>query len=625
MLEGASVHDSAGQPPVSSSHSIVLAELVTRPLEDIAREMTALRTAKESLARDVARMAALMPELELLRKESPVLRSAIKIFVRQTEFVPAMQYRAPPGLPLDIVRMVLKDAVAPPYEYDPRLWLGPRSAWMDNLRFCKNLTLVCRDWWEPATSLFYEHVTLRRMGQVSALLDTLTRSRLGPDLSSYVKSITLFDFVVLPSCADMVRADLHALQSICTTLRSFSFTEQENISFYLQKRYRSDLSDFDLSWMPAALSRGVLQERAVSTLRKLELSMYWDPEALINLHRFLASTTHLSSLKLEHVDRDSITPLPLDFDNAHSVSLCTLEELHMDGAFIDYATSMWSLAQLKALTIQQCPHAADFVCRHGQRLTYLHIYEGRSRSSIPQVKLPRILDQCPLLEHLVGPNLEDVADALLLAPSSSVHLQYLDVQSPREYYPRTRAWRWTRESLMKWVDENIETAEHEVYVPALVRRNIRLIQYNKSLVPLGYHDIPRILHPAALLGEDKDRVRFATLGGQPWVQTSWLVCPNIDFAAEHKLWGGRGKPEEDEDSSYAPEENEEDRTSWISDDSDRSSAGSEGDGGSEGAVLEELTEEEDAGNEDGQTGFQLDREIVLSAFRRSQDVDYLLD
>ena len=130
------------------------------------------------------------------------------------------------SLPLEIIDLVLSElasAAPAPYEHSPDLILGPHSPWVRYESFKKGLTLVCRAWWEPTTRMLYKRITLRRMGQISALARTLsTASEAGFDFSACVEHLGLHECAILKPFADVVLEDLRCILRRCTALRSFS-------------------------------------------------------------------------------------------------------------------------------------------------------------------------------------------------------------------------------------------------------------------------------------------------------------------------------------------------------------------------------------------------------------------
>ena len=100
---------------------------------------------------------------------------------------------------------------------------GPHSQWCTELRFLKGLALVSRLWWEPAIRGLYEHVVIRRFGQISALARTLSSQEAGIDFSALVRKITLHECAFFWPCVDVVGEDLRSILERCVALEEFSF------------------------------------------------------------------------------------------------------------------------------------------------------------------------------------------------------------------------------------------------------------------------------------------------------------------------------------------------------------------------------------------------------------------
>ena len=113
------------------------------------------------------------------------------------------------------------------HQHDPSVIPGPRSPWLTSLRTKKALTLVCKAWTPPATAVLYNDIVIRRMGQISALANTLNQH---PDLSDLVRSIRLDSCVVWSHCSNAVRKGLGHILSRCVRLATFSYHAHEHFA-----------------------------------------------------------------------------------------------------------------------------------------------------------------------------------------------------------------------------------------------------------------------------------------------------------------------------------------------------------------------------------------------------------
>ena len=144
-------------------------------------------------------------------------------------------------------------------------------------------------------SALYGDVVIRRMGQVSALAETLRAADVGPRLAKLIKSIRWDSCVVSAQCADVICDDLTFIFRQCTQLQSFSY--HPNLKFPVRRQTpENDECEgfFNPLWfvtMPAALSDPpLLRNGALSNLRFLDLSVglqVGDDVMLLATHRVL--------------------------------------------------------------------------------------------------------------------------------------------------------------------------------------------------------------------------------------------------------------------------------------------------------------------------------------------------
>ena len=583
----------------------------------------------------------------MLRKECPALRNAVKYLVQLaqvravsignasgltdapvnlTQFVPGTAYtREAAHFPVEIVSLILENTPSPPHEHDPSLWLGPRSPWMCHLRFLKSLALVCRAWWEPATRVLYQHITLRRMGQIPALAHTLSSAtESGRYLSTFIKHITVRDCIVLPQCANAVRENLQIIFQRCTSLRSFTFQDHPHIS--LIRSGRTELfhnPPLDPTWVSLGIGKTVLETCLTSSLHELHIVMHFDQEDMVELHRSLTSMTRLQTLGLErepflsHNSSDRTSPnfrLPLP------LCLEFLEDLTLDAAFVD--ASSWSLPRLRSLTVTHCSRMpVSLLKAHGKALAYLNVCPAwtvwrENRYTYARDDLEPVLEYCTVLEHLVVPaistfELSSRHQKLNRGPLS--RLRYIDswvVDWTASYPAKNMGW-----VSQDWLLEDID----QTMFPVLGTRI-------RTLIGAPVHtDLPRICHPASLSSDGTGAsLRFHTVCGYPVTQGRCCVYVHIP-PPESESDSGSEVHEDgyNSDGSYAPGSDEEDRTSWISDD-DTSDDGRDVDddcveGEGEADPGHRTVEDESSAEEP-----ELSSEAVLAMFRRSQEGDYLL-
>ncbi|KAI0757939.1 hypothetical protein C8Q74DRAFT_289204 [Fomes fomentarius] len=108
-------------------------------------------------------------------------------------------------LPHEILLSIFRLTQPHIHQYNTSVILGPRNPWLIQLRTKKALVLVCKAWSAPATVVLYDNIVLRRMGQISALANTLLKHS---KLAVLVRSLCLESCVILQHCADAAREDL---------------------------------------------------------------------------------------------------------------------------------------------------------------------------------------------------------------------------------------------------------------------------------------------------------------------------------------------------------------------------------------------------------------------------------
>ncbi len=84
------------------------------------------------------------------------------------------------------------------------------------MRTKKGFPYICRASFWLGMAVLYNDVVLRRMGQVSALAETLCAPDIGPRLDNLIKHIRWDCCVVVASCSDVIREDLVFIFARCT-------------------------------------------------------------------------------------------------------------------------------------------------------------------------------------------------------------------------------------------------------------------------------------------------------------------------------------------------------------------------------------------------------------------------
>ncbi|KAI1786786.1 hypothetical protein LXA43DRAFT_750414 [Ganoderma leucocontextum] len=513
-----------------------------------------------------------------------------------------------PVIPGDIVAQVCKEIFArsPTIDQcDPSLMRGPHSQWCSDLRFRKGLTLVSKLWWEPAIRALYEHVVIRRFGQIPALARTLSSKDAGIDFGGLVRKITLHQCAFFWPCVDVVCEDLRSILDRCVALEEFSFRRHPECDDAFSEEHKISFPQFGINpvWLfPQVIFPG-LQPRGSTTLRKLDVMTLgcWQEPVATALLNLISSSPRITTLAIRNFDLPGSELPTLEF----------LEELWVEFDLTNFtpvssssprAIWKWELPRLKSLTILNDEGLPTILEKLGRTLTYLHIAcdvacfgEGFDRLS----------QQCPLLEHLVfypPYGLEGWAYTLFRGSVEPFRrLRYLDLWfkdklDPRLWHPSAAA-------------SQLERARSS-YAPAL--EGVRgLIAF--SYMPV-HDDLPRICDPSMITRTDD--TRFVCVRDVWMAQTAWCVRPVGDWWFGGEMWL------EDDSGDYEASDcdgkDDEDRTSWVSGDDSETGSGSvleagDGDEDEQAAIMEEGK------------GEQLGREEILEGFRQSQEGCFLVE
>ncbi|KAI1789955.1 hypothetical protein LXA43DRAFT_947810 [Ganoderma leucocontextum] len=473
-------------------------------------------------------------------------------------------------LPYEILQQIFNFVAAEPtYQFDPSIQRpGAHSPWLQLVRTRKALPLICRKSFWPGMSVLYRDIVFRRMGQVSALAETLRTSDIGPRLGKLTKSIRWDSCVVAAPCADVIREDLAFISGQCTQVQSFSYHPHPNFPLRCQTPDRDECDGFfNPLWfimMPPSLSDPpLLQTSAVSNLRFLDIPVDLrsaDNAMLVAIHRILPTLKALESLALGRWPSDRLWRCPEELMNMPKVSLPSLTGMRIfapGGAVDTYICSRWDAPQLTRLTILLSPESSPtrLLETFGRRLRYLHLYptENVSATIPPSAYHPALEDcqcstlsaVCPRLEHLVIPKLLNTISYPLLIDSPT--LVHLDLWASPKDQPSESAHRQPED---QWHhrDAALATYRHiavkpESNVPSLRTVRFLLTSHENGLLsdfksPTRHPDWPWICHPR-LLPEGSDDVLYHRFP-QGWVaQTVAAIVPQ-ELRELSWAWEGRG-------------------------------------------------------------------------------------
>ncbi|PSR70518.1 hypothetical protein PHLCEN_2v13557 [Hermanssonia centrifuga] len=119
------------------------------------------------------------------------------------------------------LRLFFEHIFPPPQLLDPLLGAGPDSPWSRAVRTKKALTLVCKTWRSVALPLLYEHVVLRRTGQIYALERTM---RAAPAVFGPMVRSIQFDTYVYQNHGTISQESLVYILEQCENLRSLTIS-----------------------------------------------------------------------------------------------------------------------------------------------------------------------------------------------------------------------------------------------------------------------------------------------------------------------------------------------------------------------------------------------------------------
>ncbi|KAI1789927.1 hypothetical protein LXA43DRAFT_535766 [Ganoderma leucocontextum] len=409
--------------PGNSTHDLdFFLNGVVRTAIDVRDENLRLKAENERLERV---LSEIIPELELLRKERGAFKAAVRVLVLQSGVLPPYISQKPATfttLPYEVLQPIFTFAAAEPtYQFDPSIQPGSYGPWLQLMRMKKGFPLICRASFWPGMSVLYSDIVLRRMGQVSALAETLRTADVRAGVGKLIKSIRWDSCVVAAPCAHVIREDLTFIFGQCTQLQSFSYRPHHNFP----QRYQTPDRDgcegfFNPLWfimMPSsALSDPpLLQSSAVPNLRFLDMSVDLEDDAsmLLAIHRVLPTFKALESLALGRWSSNSL--LLEEVMRMPSISLPFLTDLRIfapEGPVDTYLCSRWNAPQLTRLTVLTSAGWSPIrhLERFGSRLRYLHLYPIIQRgfhdysAYLPTQVSSMLTTLCPLLEHLVVPH-----------------------------------------------------------------------------------------------------------------------------------------------------------------------------------------------------------------------------
>ncbi|KAJ7653633.1 hypothetical protein DFH06DRAFT_1204342 [Mycena polygramma] len=285
-------------------------------------------------------------------------------------------------LPLELLQLILKEALPSEDLLDPSLHRGPNSAWCNAMVTKRSLVLVSKDWYIHTIGFLYRSIVIRRPTAILPLLETLTAT---PKLGELVRSITMTSYF-LPDFVTKVFYPMQQILDLCPNVQAV----HDLPPFALPFRY-------DFPSLPP-------------TVTSIKLSPFdYSDDILPILQR---SCMVLEELWLMAEDEDGFDSRSLVFPRLRKLTLTLGGTLTEPRAALETFATRWDMPQLTELTlcavvsIDHPPLANDYrhiLALHGQKLDYLafpEIDEERAHMN----DFGDLLALCPAVRHLVLPS-----------------------------------------------------------------------------------------------------------------------------------------------------------------------------------------------------------------------------
>ena len=339
------------------------------------------------------------------------------------------------------MEVIFAEAVHEPrHYYDPSIYFGSDNPWLRILHYKKGLALVCKATYWSGMRILYREVSIRRMGQIPALANTLRSSESGEMLLKMISHLSMDQCVVLAPCAEVVREDLAWILTHCTALKAISFRVHESFPIISQPQdIQGSLKDFGYLFNPSWLLRpypigttfsssSLIDKHIAFRLSSLHLSTNLSDDSVMQgVHELLRHATHLERLQIFHAQ---LRPDSLSVSDAPSVGGtigCPNTEIELpylvsltvdlDGRndMQEYVSTQWRAPRLQRLAVllnPDCKSPKALLERLGRRLLYLHIFapgeyatalDDEATSQELRNLAPALDVLLPNLQHLVMP------------------------------------------------------------------------------------------------------------------------------------------------------------------------------------------------------------------------------
>ena len=292
--------------------------------------------------------------------------------------------------------MIFLRALPPSFLVGSSLNAGSDSPWCEALRMKKSIVRVCKAWWKVGSELLYEEISMRRIGQIPALLRTLDANN---SIGDMIKNLEISCFIPA-GYLSLFQVDLARIFALCFRITRLSFTAHTSTS----------AAENPLSCIafPPSL------HDACAKLTCLECNHPMDPEYLMSALRVCVNLQSLWICLpcMDGLDGcNVIGRRPLCLEHLQTLRLMIQSENASDLSMI---TLHWRMPTLHNVIIHELSclddtvdwkYKQDFFAAFGACLRYVHI---RPHWPPHFIDAQNSIKHCPVLEHLAiwpSPNL----------------------------------------------------------------------------------------------------------------------------------------------------------------------------------------------------------------------------
>ncbi|KIM75148.1 hypothetical protein PILCRDRAFT_92249 [Piloderma croceum F 1598] len=302
--------------------------------------------------------------------------------------------------PPEILRIVFQQSLPSSTTLERSIINAPELTRSEEYEVKRTIVAVCKLWRDVGLELLYDEVVIRRVDSLSALLRTLVAP--STDLGKLIKKFAISCVVPFGDDLTVFEQCVKCILAHCPCLIQFTI----HPSFH---PISIDTEPYEVQLRPLRVSDDILN------ITHLDWG-YW--LLLSDLISLLPQCPNLKSLRFHLRSYDRIDQPDVENALSNSLVLPNLRELHFirsDGpwgepnrsdTYVDSRlAAQWSMPRLERFTYGNT-HSLGFAnivgfCQtHGGSLRYLHLSPDW-REWILNDTVQKVIDECPLLEHLV--------------------------------------------------------------------------------------------------------------------------------------------------------------------------------------------------------------------------------